>query len=278
VHRYDLAEQHANKAISLDGNSPEGHRVLAYLAQAHHDLARAAAQAEEAIDRGSKDFELFVLLGDSYADGANVTTPDAARARVDMYENAINLSPRRLEVYERLNQALFAIDKPREEDAKFLNIGVSLFPGEDWMRVGTAVVDARLGRGDVAMTTIEGVLRPESTLDPSQRSYVANLRRSWLTERMNAEVRTAADKSDFAGAHAVLSRYREQIGENSDYASYLEKLENSLQVQELMSKYTAARNANRDAEARTLAGKLLALPDLPANLRSFLEKQPSRAR
>jgi hypothetical protein len=63
-----------------------------------------------------------------------------------MYEKAINLDPRQLAAYVRLNEALFDVDKPRDEDAEFLNLGLRLFPGEDWLRVGKAVVDYLLGR------------------------------------------------------------------------------------------------------------------------------------
>jgi len=79
---------------------------------------------------------------------------------VYQYENAINLNPGQLDYYERLTEALFAIDKPREEDAKFLNMGLRQFPGADWVRVGTAVVDYRLGHHDAAMATLDSVLRP----------------------------------------------------------------------------------------------------------------------
>lgn len=107
----------------------------------NNELDEAATHAETALQLGSQDGDLFLLLGASYAHGKNAERADAKRLRVSMYENAINLNPRRLAAYQELVEALFAIDTPREEDARFLEVGLRAFPGEDWLRVGTAVVD-----------------------------------------------------------------------------------------------------------------------------------------
>jgi tetratricopeptide (TPR) repeat protein len=228
--RHDLARAHARKAIALDDNVPDGHAILAYLAvDEDNDFDQAVTHARAALARGSKDSSLFMLLGDSYMKGRNSQQPDAKRARVDMYENAINLTPRRLAGYERLTEALFALENPREEDAQFLILGLRVFPGEDWLRVGTAVVDYRRGRREAAMTTIETVSRPESTLDGAQRAYAAGLRRSWLIDAMRSEVQAATDKRDFAGARAVVSRYRERIGKDPDVDVYLDELDAGLE-------------------------------------------------
>jgi tetratricopeptide (TPR) repeat protein len=275
--RYDLAQQHAEKAIALDSKSPEGQRILAYLALENHDTAEAVKHAEAAIDFGAKDSEMYVLLGDSYANGANSRMPDAAKARANQYENAINLNPHQLAYYERLSEALFALGKPRDEDEQFLNIGLKLFPGADWVRVGTAAVDFRLGRSEAAMATLDTVLRPQSTLDPSQRSYVAKLRVNWAMQAMSSQIQDAVSKNDFAGARALVGQARERVGDDSDATSYLDQITRGLEVSELLARYTAARQANHKAEARALAEQLLARPGLPGNLRSSLEKQLSGA-
>ncbi len=271
--RYELARQHAQKAIAIDATAPEGHQILAYVAVENHENAEATRHAEAAVDFGTHDSEIYRLLGDSYASGANAQIPDAAKARANQYEHAINLNPRQLSYYERLAEALTAIDKPREEDAQFLTIGLKLFPGADWVRVGSAAVDFRLGHHDAAMTTLDAVLRPESTLDPSQRAYAAKLRITWLLQTMSSELQDAVSKKDFAAARGVITGYRERIGDDADAAAYLDDVTKSLEVPELMAKYSAARQANNGTEARTLAEQLLARPNLPGNLRVFLEKE-----
>jgi hypothetical protein len=145
------------------------------------------------------------------------------------------------------------------------------------VRVGTAAVDFRLGRSEAAMATLDTVLRPQSTLDPSQRSYVAKLRVNWAMQAMSSQIQDAVSKNDFAGARALVGQARERVGDDSDATSYLDQITRGLEVSELLARYTAARQANHKAEARALAEQLLARPGLPGNLRSSLEKQLSGA-
>jgi tetratricopeptide (TPR) repeat protein len=271
--RYELARQHADKAMALNASSPEGHRLLAYLALQKQDVAEATRHAEAALASGAKDSDLYMLLGDSYLNGDNARGPNHAVASVNLYERAINLNPRQLMYYDRLSGAIAAIDHPREEDAKFLQIGLKLFPGEDWVRVGIAAVDFQLGRHDTATAALDALLRPQSTLDPSERTYANRLRINWLMQALNSDVQDALNKNDYAQARAIVARGRERVGDDSDVTSYLQEVTNHIEVGELMTQYNAARAANKKSEARNLAQQLLARPNLPGNLRAFLEHQ-----
>jgi len=271
--RYDLAARHAQKALELDAKAPEAHGLLAYIALDKRDLDQAAKHAEAALERGSKDSDLFMVLGDSFIEGQNSKRPEARQLRVNMYENAINLNPRRLAVYHRLTEALLMLDKPREEDAKFLNIGLQVFPGEDWLRVGTAFVDYRHGRRETAMSAIEKTLLPESTLDGPQRTNAINLRNSWLAEQMNSEIEAAVRKHDFTGARNVVARYRDRIGKDSPIEPFIQELDGRLQMGEILTQFDAALLARRNAEARTLSQQLLAQPDLPRQMREYVEER-----
>ena len=270
---YDLARQHARKAVELDSSLPDGYAVLAYIALENQQFDEAVTQADAALQHDSKDGELLMLLGDSYARGSNADKPDAARKRANMYENSINLSPWRVECYDRLTQTLLTISAPREEDAKFLEVGLRIYPGDDWLHVGTAAVDHALGRQEAALAALDTVLKPESTLEGWQRNLVTGLRRTWLINAMNSDIQSAADKNDFAGARAALDRYRERLGKDDDAASYLVQVDKSLQLRELLAQYEAALRASNKAQARTLAGQLLARPDLPDNYRTYLQQR-----
>lgn len=276
AHRLDLARRHASKAVELDANAPEGHALMAYLAAESDDFDQAVTHAQAALEHGSKDAALFIVMGDSYTQGRNSQKPDAKRLRVALYENAINLSPRRLTPYERLTEALFALENPREEDAKFLSLGLRAFPGEDWLRVGAAVVDYRLGRREAATATLDAVLRPESTLDGAQRTFAAATRRGWYAEAMRTEIEAAVNKDDFAGARAIVVRYRERSAGDTEMASFLDEVDSGLVLGELIGRYETAIRANKKAEARALASQLLAQPNLPANLRKHLETSPGK--
>ncbi|MBX5460618.1 MAG: DUF1570 domain-containing protein [Steroidobacteraceae bacterium] len=264
----DLARNHAEKAIALDQNAPDGHALLAYLAMENNELDEAATHAETALQLGSQDGDLFLLLGASYAHGKNAERANAKQLRVSMYENAINLNPRRLAAYQELVEALFAIDTPREEDARFLEVVLRAFPGEDWLRVGTAVVDYRLGRREAAMSTLADVLRPESTLDETERDRVNRLRRRWVGE----EVQAAFAKSGFQATREVLDRYR-NLRDDPEIARLFEQLESLTEMNDEIEQFEAALRAHRTAEARTLADQLLAHGDLPEAIRRYLEQR-----
>src|SRR5581483_9097176 len=100
-----------------------------------------------------------------------------------------------------------------------------------------------------------------------------NLRRTWLINAMSSEIQAAADKNDFVAADATLNRYRERLGKDDDAAAYLQQVENSLQLRELMVRYETALRAGNKAEARTLSAQLLARPDLPGNYRTYLQQR-----
>ncbi len=113
---------------------------------------------------------MYMLLANSFAMGANANRPDADRQRANLYEKAINLNPRRSEPYERLAETMFNMDSPVENDKKFLAQGLTVFPGNDWLRVGTAAVAFRQGDHDEAMQEMTRALLPTSTLDDRQRT------------------------------------------------------------------------------------------------------------
>ncbi len=277
--RPELARQHARKAIDLNSAAPDGHALLAYLEQQPIDGGESdagVAEAQAAVQRGSRDAEMFKILGDSYVNGPNSAKPDAAQASVGMYENAINSSPRQLANYDRLTEALFRLEKPREEDAEFLAIGMRAYPGDDWLRVGSAVVDDRLGRHDAALAELEAALRPDSRLNPAQRDYADQTRNRWLIQTMEAEISVAQGNRDFSGARAILSRYRDRITRSAQTDTLLKQTDDTLAAIEGVTHYDALMQAGKIAEAHTLAQQLLANPDLPAPIRSHLQGARSR--
>ena len=271
--RDELAQKHALRSSELDPALPGGHEILAYLALDKEAFDEAATHAEEALRRGSRDSDQYIIQGDSFSRGKNADKPNAERQRINLYENAINLHPRRQAGYQRLTDALLNIDKPREEDAKFLAIGLRAFPGDDWLRLGAAVVDYRLDRKASARSTLESVLRAESTLDGQQRNYAQYVRRSWLVDDMNRELDQARERRDARGGRAVVARYRQLLGDEKEMDQYLREVDASLELPDLMSRLEEAQRAGRKAEARQLAEQILQRPDLPAELRTSLQRQ-----
>jgi hypothetical protein len=269
----ELARQHAQKAIDLDPSAPDGHAILAYLEQRPIDGGENDAgvtEAQAAVQRGSRDAEMFRMLGDSYLNGPNSAKPDAKQASVGMYENAITSSPRQEAYYVRLVNALVALEKPREEDAKFLAIGTRAYPGDDWLRVGSAVVDDRRGHHDAALTELEAALRPDSRLDPLQRDYANQIHSRWLIQTMESEISVAEDNRDYSGARAILSRYRERLVSSAQTDTFLKETDDRLAILDGVTRFDALLHQGKSTAARALAQQLLAIPDLPGPIRLHL--------
>jgi hypothetical protein len=223
-----LARQHAEKAIAIDDSDPGGHAVLAYLELDNRDMTKAAIHAEAALQRGSKDSELFLIAGDSYMGGQNADKPNATATAVQYFENSINVNPRSLEAFDRLAAALINLSTPRDEDGKFMDLGLKVFPTDDWLRVSKASMDYRLGQQTAAMTALDGVLQPGNHLDGPQELYATGLRRHWLIGAMNVEIRAAMDKKDIGATRALIAHYHEALSDDSATQDYLNRLTKQL--------------------------------------------------
>lgn len=220
--REALARQHAARAVELDRAAPGGHELLAYLAMNEGKYDVASTHAANALQDGSRDSTIYMVLANAFIEGPQAQLPDADRQRANLYEQAINLNARRVQPYERLVESLFDVEKPTEEDAKFLKQGLAVFPGNDWIRVGHAAASFRLGRIDEGRESAARALQAGSTLKDSQREFATGFLRNLALEPLRKDLADAMDRQDAAAT-------------------------------------------------RTAAQRLLAQPDLPANMRSQLQ-------
>jgi hypothetical protein len=272
--RDELARRHASKAIELDAATAAGHEILAYLAAQARSQEEVKQHAEAALRNGSKDSEMFLLMGNTFigAQGGNQSRPDADRQRANLYASSIKLNPRRLASYERLTEAIFGVKDPTEEDGRLLALGMRAYPGEDWIRVGSAVVEYRLGRRAPAREAMGKAMRPGSTLDDKQRAFADQLQRGWVFDTMNDEIRDAVGRRDLIAARAAYDKYRGAIAGDPRGDTVLQQINADLTRRELTEVLTNAMRANKPADVRAAAEKLLVLPDLPPAMRTDLEK------
>jgi hypothetical protein len=163
------------------------------------------------------------------------------------------------------------LEKPRDEDSQFLNVGLRIFPGDDWLRVGGAVVDYRLERRDKALAALDDVLGPNNKLDLMEQSAAVILHNRWLVEAMQSEIAAAVEKQDFAEARAVLGRYRDRISKSPESDMFLKETDSRLELNEQLGKMRALMSAKKYPEARAIAKQLLTYPDLPDSLRQSLQ-------
>jgi tetratricopeptide (TPR) repeat protein len=268
----ELARQHVAKAMQLDPSLPGPHEVLAYLSKFDNEIDPAATHAEAALRNGSRDADMYLMLGDSYRFGANSHKRDSELQSVKMYENAINLNPRRLAAYEQLTQAIFEVDAPTAEDAKFMDLGVKAFPDEDWLKVGVASIAYHRGQREAAFAGMEKALRANGTLDAQQKAFATHVRGGWYMKEMNDEVRIAMEKRDFAAAHKSLDTYRGRIEGDKEAEMQLQEMQAGIDGFEQLDLAARARQAGKKAEANAILDKLLKQPDLPPELRRAAEQ------
>jgi tetratricopeptide (TPR) repeat protein len=226
--RTELAKDHAYQAIRIEPLAPGGHEILAYESLQHDDFDAATRHAEDALDAGSKDSAMYMLLAYSFINGPNADRPNALRQRMSLFERAINLNPRRVEPYERLAEALFEAESPTDDDVKFLNLGLKVFPGDDWLKVGAAAAAFRQGRREDAAQAMEHALLAGSTLDDEQRKYANTMLHSLLLQQQNEDLQHAIGQHDTTAARSIVQQMLAQPDLPQDMRQYLEKVLASL--------------------------------------------------
>jgi hypothetical protein len=265
----DLARAHAERGLALDQRQPRVHELLAYIAQEDDEASGMAQHAMRAVQLGSKDPQMYLFIGDSYANGPGSEIKDASLKRVHAYENAINLNPMSYPAYERLMLALTELDNPTAEDAKFLDLGLKAFPGDDWLKVGVALQAAKQGQQAEASRLMEAALREGSSLDGSQRNYAMGRRRGWSMQALSDSVPEALRKRDLDGARRLIEAERSRLAGDAEGEQMLTSMLDSINYSEELEKARKQISGGQKAEGRATLDRLLARPDLPPELRQY---------
>lgn len=269
--RNELAQKHAKRAAELSPELPDGHQVLAYLASQDKDFAAIRKHAEAALETGSRDSQIYLLMGDSLGRDKQGDYEKSATARIGLYHRALQLSPARRELYLQLAGDLMFQDKPQAEDLHQLQLGQRLFPDDHWIKVAVATTQARLGGEDRTLQSIQMALRPGSKLSSEQRYAVGTLRTNLLMQAMDAELRVAQEKRDNAGARAIIARYRGSAGNDQSVLSYLQRRDQQFEMNQLVERVNLALRNRNPAELNPLFEQILAHPAVTPQLRNLVE-------
>lgn len=255
---HGLASRHAAQAQALAPNEPAGHELRAAVALRDDDRKLAGTEAQAAVAAGSHDATMFLVAAEALAlqdDGDRATL---GRRRAGLYENAINSSPRNLSTYKQLVSALMSVDRPTDEDARFLDVGRRIYPQEGFIQIGLAQVAQRQGRTEEALQRIDDALGVN--LNDDERRFGRNLHDRWLLEPLGRQVHDALSRRQPAEALALLDRIGPRVLDD-DGKHYVAQLRTQAQLQDLAYQADAAARAKHVAEARALFEKLLAHPD-----------------
>ncbi|MEO8316384.1 MAG: hypothetical protein ABI645_16500 [Pseudomonadota bacterium] len=269
--RKELAQQHAQRAVELATELPDGHEVLALLARQNKDEATARKHVEAAIRAGSRSAEMYLMMANSLGRERAGGFQATVAARIPLLQKAIALDPVQRGAYRQLANDLMYYEKPKAEELHVLEQGQSLFADDDWIKVAVATASVRLGGGNDALKAIQTALRPDSSLTSDERRSIGSLRRSLLMQAMDAELKGAQEKNDIAAARAVVARYRQTAGDDKEIADYLQRRDNSFEMSQLVARMNATLGSGRTAELNQLFDQILAHPAVTPQLRNFVE-------
>jgi Tfp pilus assembly protein PilF len=196
------ARAHAKAALAADSKSARAYELNAYLADGDADTSAVFAHAASAVQFESRDPQMYAMLAEF---------AQSPRQKASNFERAINLNPRLPHLYGGLVNALMEMDEPTESDAKFLDLGLSALPQEDFIRVGAAQVAHKRGQHSVALEHLKVAMREGSSLDGSDRQFAESILRGWQTEEMHEQLRAAIAQRRYVEGIAILERYREPL-------------------------------------------------------------------
>jgi hypothetical protein len=276
IGKKDLAQQHAQRAVDLAADLPDGHEVLTLLARQSKDEAAVRKHAEAAVRAGSRSAEMYLSMADSLSREQPGNFQAAAAARIPLVQKAIEFDPRQRGAYRRLANDLLYYEKPRAEDVIPLEQGQRYFPNDDLIDVGLAAARTRLGGGDAALQAIQIALRPDSTLTADQRRSVSSVWRNLLTQAINAELKAAQEKRDFTAGREIIAKYRRIAGDDKETADYLQRRDRQLEMNQLVQRVNTALAAGRTAELNPLFEQILAHPAVTQELRNMVETARQR--
>lgn len=164
VRRADIASAHIERVRALAPESPKHLELTAWRERVFHRRMQAAAIAREAIQRGSTDKTMALLVAEAVLDEQLESAEgDDARLRqlAQPYIDATN-EGKQAALFEGLARVSVKLAAPTEADIALLLRGRRRFPDCAWICVGLAAMKLRLGQHNEARDLLDQALtRPE---------------------------------------------------------------------------------------------------------------------
>lgn len=282
--RHREAEENVQRAIAAAPDNPRVYELQGELAQELGDEAAAHAAYQKAIDKGSTDFRPYFELAAAEHARANESdgsvrhlTPEAARAIANRYERAINLNPRHRPAYQGLAGLVERVPPGNTEDARFLELGLKLYPDDGMIRLGLAVIAKREGDAERARALLNEVLGA-TTNPPHVNAYARRLETAWLQHDVFGQVDTLAKEKKFAEAIAIVD---EQLKGALDFPTRqrLQSRRDHLHVSQMLDEARTAMTERRWEAAREKFNAVLesnTSPILKSQVRRQLESISKR--
>jgi len=208
--RMDTARNHSEAARRLGTGRPEVFEVAADVAAAGDRPDSALSLANQALELGSKDPWMFLLVGrERYQISAEHggLLPADARLVCNLYERAINLQPFLREAYANLGGSVGAADHRTDDDRKFLLQGLRLFPDEALIGAGLAQLDYLSGKKEEALREIEDLISTSRIATREAHAYLVSLQQTWLSNNRFAQIHELLESRQFAEAITAIDQW-----------------------------------------------------------------------
>jgi tetratricopeptide (TPR) repeat protein len=278
----DAARGYFERARAAAPGHPKPLEGLGDLAFIAGDAEEAARHWEEAVQAGSKNFNVYFQLALTLMqlnpgfDGGrgNEVNPQLARKVANYLERAINLNPYYIRSFEYLPPLLGYYAEPTDEDARFLGLGLQLMPGNPLLEAGQAVVALKSGRTAEARERLEKLSASAQPLPAAAAALVkfCEARLKFGEDLSEVEALITAKKLDEAEAaitqllrRGMPAEIRQKLNARRTYVSVLQVLQ---QVDEAI---VAARWTDAEILVRPLA-ESADDPELQALAKARLEE------
>jgi hypothetical protein len=265
-----LALRHARRAVALGPDLPAGHELLAvHAAWDPRTRESSAAHARRALERGSRDAEMPLLMGDALGDHDDAADPAVARRRADLYLRALALRPRMLQAYERLAWALNDVGTTTAQDAQILERGHAVFATAAGPLLGLTILAHRRSDPEGERQLMAATLAAEDGLSSMSLQRLQALQSRWRyaeTERRVAVLLAAGQQREaIAAVDALLPQLTETALRNAAMNWHA-----GLVIGERLRTAESALKGGHRAEAREIYEQLDARTDLSGDLRQWL--------
>ncbi|MES2697895.1 MAG: DUF1570 domain-containing protein, partial [Verrucomicrobiota bacterium] len=247
AHRYGEARGNIERAIAAAPDNPRVYELQGEFAQETDDKEAALAAYRMAIEKGSQDFKPYYEIA-SHEHREGSLTPEKARVVATRYERAINLNPRFREAYEGLGAVVGVVPPGNTEDAKFLELGLKLYPDAGMVKLGLATIAKREGNMERAKALVKEVLESTTGQPKHVLDYARRLDGAWIQKDIGEQVNALTKERKYTEALALIDKQLEE-GVDIPTRQKLQPMRERLQVSLAMEEARTAYNARRYEEA-----------------------------
>ncbi len=162
----EQATMYANQTIATAPTDPRGYEIMGTILDVTGKSREAQEMFADAEKYGSKDFKVYyelaefeqVNIGRLDSSGVNVRSASDTRRMADRYRKVIELSPSYRPAYSNLAALMPGLDSLNDEVRVALTTGARLFPDDETIAVGHAIVARKDGDLTTARARLDAVL------------------------------------------------------------------------------------------------------------------------